>query len=179
MYLPITASVSFGSLFVALLYASAVSENESEPVPRSPAFVRVLLGYVCLFSCFLMAQSAIKFYAFSRIKMEQKKKGSHQKSISFRSVKYGDDGRKYHTLTADRCVGNFMEQGPLFLILFTLNSIFTDTQSASVLGWMWLLTRSYYPFVFEYGAPVLFLSTMPGYFILVLLAKPLFAYALF
>ena len=38
-----------------------------------------------------------------------------------------------------------------------------DAAKAAQLGWLWLLSRAIYPFVFAKGPPLLFVSTLPGY----------------
>ena len=78
-------------------------------------------------------------------------------------VKYGEAGREFGTLVADRTVGNMMEQSFLFLVNLVLHASLVNVSSAVSYGWIWLLSRTYYPYAFYKGAPILFLSTFPGY----------------
>ena len=88
-------------------------------------------------------------------------------------VKYGEAGREFGTLVADRTVGNMMEQSFLFLVNLVLHASLVNVSSAVSYGWIWLLSRTYYPYAFSKGAPAVFLSTFPGYFALLGLLYPL------
>ena len=78
------------------------------------------------------------------------------------AVKYGTEGGRY-TLTGDRTVGNMLEQSVPFLASLALHAVLVDATKAAQLGWLWLLSRAIYPFVFAKGPPLLFVSTLPGY----------------
>ena len=119
-----------------------------------------------MYNTFIFGQSALKFVAFGKAKSADKKS-------SFNAVKYGEAGRKYGTLVADRTVGNMMEQSFVFLVILTLHACLVDVSSAVHYGWIWLVSRAYYPDAFYKRAPILFLSTFPGYYALLCLIFPL------
>ena len=56
-----------------------------------------------------------------------------------------------------------MEQAIPFLTSLWLSAIYGSPKYATQIGWVYIITRSYYPFVFYYGLPYLLLSTIPGY----------------
>jgi len=56
-----------------------------------------------------------------------------------------------------------MEQAIPFLASLWLSAIYGSSKYATQIGWVYIITRSYYPFVFYYGLPYLLLSTVPGY----------------
>ena len=119
-----------------------------------------------MYNTFIFGQSALKFVAFGKAKSADKKS-------SFNAVKYGEAGRKYGTLVADRTVGNMMEQSVVFLVILTLHACLVDVSSAVHYGWIWLVSRAYYPYAFYKRAPILFLSTFPGYYAILCLMFPL------
>lgn len=181
--LPLSAALSTAALFIVVMFRTLTSGSMQDvgnddhfAFSLDPPLLRVLCGFVCLFATFLFAQSTIKFWAYGRLKADVKNQKG--KRISFADVKYGAEGRKYYTLLADRTVGNTMEWAFPFLILLIANASVTTSHNAAFWGWMWLLSRSIYPVVFSFGAPVLFVSTFSGYFVLIALAHPVFTVAL-
>ena len=62
-----------------------------------------------------------------------------------------------------RVQGNMLEQSVPFLASLALHAVLVDATKAAQLGWLWLLSRAIYPFVFAKGPPLLFVSTLPGY----------------
>jgi hypothetical protein len=136
--------------------SGAIASNLS--IKSAAPVLRVTLGFIMLYFSFLMIQSWSKFYAFHSLK----KQGSSGKGPSFNQVKYGNEGNKL-TLTGDRSVGNLMEQTPLFLLSLWLHAAFVDPSGAAFWGWLWIVSRSIYPFAFYSGPPYLFASTIPGY----------------
>ena len=65
-----------------------------------------------------------------------------------------------------------------FLLALWLHAVFVRPGSAAQLGWVWLLSRVLYPFVFGLGIPFLFLSTILGYLCITGLMAPLVKLAL-
>lgn len=122
---------------------------------RPAAFATV--GMIGLLFVFLYNQSRAAFDGFKRAKAQAGGK------ISFSEVKYGCT--KW-TRTADRAVGNTMEQLPGALASVWLVSLFVDGALAGALGWLWVLFRAPYAFFFHMGLPYLLLSTIPGYTII-------------
>ena len=138
--------------------------------------LRVCLGWCALYYQFLFRQSRGKFTAHQSMVAESK--SADAKPPSFAAVKYGGIGRKYGTLVGDRTVGNMMEQSLPFLVFLGLHAAFVDVTGAAQFGWWWLLTRAIYPACFARGIPMLFVSTLPGYFFIAMLAKPIVVAAL-
>jgi hypothetical protein len=147
-------------------------------LPGCTPVLRVCVGWACLFFAFIFFQSAQKFYALNKLRRDAKKTDDGGRPPSFGAVKYGGAGAKYGTLIGDRTVGNMLEQAvPLFLFLY-LHATIIDVRTAAKYGWYWLLSRSIYPFVFSKGIPWLFVSTLPGYFFIGMLAWPIFQLAM-
>ena len=53
-----------------------------------------------------------------------------------------------------------------------------SVDSSAQLGWLWLLSRLIYPVCFAQGIPILFVSTLPGYFFIAMLWQPIVTLAL-
>ena len=121
----------------------------------------VAAAAVCLLYSFLFGQSAAAFGEFSRLVSEAKARG--EKPPKLNDVKYGGGKFSRVVLAADRTAGNYMEQLVPFLIIMFGHAAFVDANWAAVYGWIWLFFRSYYPIVYNYPFPALFLSTLPSY----------------
>ena len=119
---------------------------------RPAAFATV--GMIGLLFVFLYNQSRAAFDGYKRAKAEAGEK------LSFSELKYGST--KW-TRTADRAVGNTMEQLPGALASVWLTALFVDGALAGTLGWLWILFRAPYALVFDMGLPYILLSTLPGY----------------
>ena len=128
-------------------------DDESSKTYYAPVLV-VTVAWVLLHYTFLFGQSAMAFHVLGK----EKRAGL----ISLRSIKHGGQGGKL-MLMANRTVGNFMEQSVAFVPGMWLCAFFYDSFSAAVLGWLWLITRTYYPFVYNQPFPALWFSTIPGY----------------
>ena len=122
------------------------------------SIIKVLAAYVLLYFCFLYLQSGIKFYVYFQAKSAPKDKGE---KVSYASIKYNSKDRL--SLMVDRTVGNTMEQAIPFLLALGLNTVFISADNAAWYGWIYIATRSYYPFAFRLGLPYLLFSTIPGY----------------
>ncbi len=66
-------------------------------------------------------------------------------------------------LATTRTVGNYLEQAFPFLLSMYMHAALVDANAASRCGWIWLLARCYYPFVFKVPFPGVLLSTAPAY----------------
>ena len=117
--------------------------------------LRVYVGWFALYFAFLFSQS-YRTFNFSH------KQATEGKTTSLAKIKYSTDGGRY-TLTGNRTVGNMLEQSVPFLASLALHAVLVDAAKAAQLGWLWLLSRAIYPFVFAKGPPLLFVSTLPGY----------------
>ena len=89
-------------------------------------------------------------------------------------------------LTADRTVGNFLEQAFPFLVTLWLHGVFCgDVARTACAGWTYVAARALYPFCYGAGqqsdkpivkpkAPI-FLSTLPCYAVIAFFAYELYA----
>ena len=150
----------------------ASAADDVHPAP----LLRVIVGWLSLYCAFLFFQSATKFRAHSLLR--DAAQASDGKSPSFVEVKYGSAGNKHGALVGDRTVGNMLEQSAPFLTGLVLHAVLVSVDSASQLGWCWLLSRLIYPVCFSRGIPLLFVSTMPGYACIAMLWRPVIALAL-
>jgi hypothetical protein len=151
------------------------------PVHRGPGpltsataqpIIRVTIAFVVLYYFFIHFQSWTKFFIHDKL---QKAAAVNDKikQLTFADIKYGTSSVKHKlTLTGDRTVGNMLEQALPFLVSLWLHGTYIDVGSAAKLGWQWLIFRCIYPVVFYAGPPILFVSTLPGYWIIFCLLWP-------
>ena len=121
----------------------------------------VTVGFLTLYYIFLYGQAITKFYLYFQAKKKDPK-------VKFGKIKYSNPD--IMARVSDRTAGNMVEQAVPFLVSLWLCAIFESPTYAAKLGWLWLLFRSYYPFVFT--GPTLVLSTVPGYVIVIMLLQP-------
>jgi hypothetical protein len=126
--------------------------------------LRVTICYISLYYIFIIIQVSLKYYAYFQEKSKNDK-------IKLADVKYNTI-RNPLVLTGDRSVGNTLEQAIPFLVSLWLHAIFVDTEYATYVGSIYVLTRSFYPVVFRLGAPFLFFSTIPNYICIAMLLMP-------
>lgn len=139
------------------LNIEGINESYNECIKVSIAFVVLSYG-------FLSFQSFAKFYLYFKLKEKDPK-------VSLRKIKYNNTDPI--AIVSDRTAGNLIEQSVLFMSSLWLCAVFYSADYAGKVGWIWLISRSYYPFVFNYGIPWLLLSTVPGYICIVMLLQPL------
>ena len=120
-------------------------------------------GFVALYFAFLYAQATTKFYMYFRDKAKDPK-------VSLTKIRYANT--TLLALTVDRTSGNMVEQAIPFLVSLWLHAVFVSPTGAATLGWLWLLSRSIYPFVFYSRGHWLLLSTIPGYVLIFMLFAP-------
>ncbi len=137
------------------------TSHYSEPIKVTSAF------FILYFS-FLTFQSGSKFYLYFKQRGENK-----DGKVSFAKIKYGSTDKL--AVTADRTVGNLVEQSIPFLAALWMHAVFVSPSSAAAYGWAYLLCRAFYPIVFYLGVPYLFISTIPGYVIIVRLVWACYA----
>jgi hypothetical protein len=140
--------------------------------------VQGTLLYLTLYlGIFIQFQSYSKFYLVAQKKREARGKEGNEK-VSFREIKYYNS-RDVLALTGDRTVGNFLEYSILFLPCLWMHALFVDpTQSFRICA-LYVFFRSYYPIVYQMKPPLLLLSTVPGYIIILYLMYQLtFKFAL-
>jgi uncharacterized MAPEG superfamily protein len=112
---------------------------------------------VALYYAFIGLQVAKNYYLQSLGDVTDPKKKKHAEKV---------------TKTADRSVGNMLEQAMPFLVSLWLHASFVGPDSATNWGWYYLASRSIYPLAFYLGVPYLLLSTLPGYFVIFKLISP-------
>lgn len=119
-------------------------------------------AWMGLLYTFLFMQSAAAFYAHSELKAQASARG--EKPLSYKNVKYSIGGAaSSRVLAMDRTVANYLEQSlPLLLGLY-IHAVLVSPNAAAVASWLWILSRSYYPFLFNVRGPCIFLSTLPAY----------------
>lgn len=117
---------------------------------------------------FIQFQSYSKFYLLAQKKKEAKAKEGNETKVSYRAVKYYNS-RDVLALAGDRSVGNFVEQAIVFLPLMWLHALFVDPSQSFTICAIYTATRSYYPILFPAKPPLVALSTIPGYVILIYL----------
>lgn len=69
-------------------------------------------------------------------------------------------------IQADRSLGNYLEQLPVFLITLWLHALYVDAGVSTTLGWVYLAFRVLYPFLFKITpaghTPTVLISTVPN-----------------
>lgn len=131
--------------------------DEFQPVIGTTA------GFLALYYAFLYAQATTKFYMYFKEKAKNPK-------ASLTKIRYASTDLL--ALTVDRTSGNMVEQAIPFLVSLWLHALFVSPTGAATLGWLWLLFRSIYPFVFYKRGAWLLLSTIPGYVLIFALFAP-------
>ena len=124
--------------------------------------VGVTVAFLALYYVFLVGQACTKFYLYSSAKTKDPK-------ASFGKIKYASTDPLARL--ADRTAGNMLEQSVLFLTSLWLCALFESPSYAARLGWLWLLFRCAYPFLFLKGV-LITLSTIPGYILITMLIAP-------
>jgi len=122
--------------------------------------IHVTIAYIILYYVFLYTQSFIVWFRYFKAKATNKDK---DKPVKFNAIKYDKSQGDKLSLTGDRTVGNLMEQAIPFLTSLWLCATYGSPEYASKVGWIYVITRSYYPLAFYYGLPYLLFSTIPGY----------------
>jgi MAPEG family len=147
------------------LIATMVLETFPRPEELRGAVQGTLLYLSLYLFGFIQFQSYSKFYLYFRQK-KQAKRDDNAPKVSFKEVKYYN-AKDTMALVGDRTVGNFLEQSILFLPLLWMHALFIDpTQSFTLCLW-YTISRSYYPFAFV--TKTMYLSTIPGYIIVLYL----------
>ena len=118
-------------------------------------------GFLALYYAFLYTQSITKVYMYFREKAKDPK-------VSLTKIRYANP--TLLALTVDRTSGNMVEQAIPFLVSLWLHAVFVSPTGAAKLGWLWLLFRSIYPFLFY--KQVHWLSAIPGYILIFMLFAP-------
>ncbi len=136
------------------------------------------LIYVSTFMTLLAFQSFSKIYLLKTKKADLAKKDG-KKSFSFKElskVKYYNRDDTL-ALAGDRAVGNAHEQSVLFLPLFWLHALLVDPSLSFSIAVVYSLSRIVYPVLYlkDGFGPFVFLSTVPGYFIMTYLGYKLAA----
>jgi hypothetical protein len=145
----------------------------------SPAELRgAVLGTIFYLSVFIMVM--IPFQSFSKFHLLAKKKEEHKRlkaegikpeKVSFAEIKYYNN-RDFLALAGDRAVGNYIEQGFVFLPLMWLHALFVNNTQSLSICLAYTSSRMLYPIVFisrrRFDSYIL-ISTLPGYLVLLYL----------
>lgn len=131
------------------------------------------LIFLLVFMCLLTFQSFSKFYILKSRKAAKGGEAKEQK-LSLQEVKYYNS-TDVLALAGDRGVGNTLEQAVLFLPLFWLNALLVDPSTSFYIALFYSLSRLAYPVLFMQKGfgPIVFISTIPGYAILIYLTAQL------
>lgn len=165
LVLPLSGLCSIAAALIYTMTLAAGTSPSDQPASSRTDFIPiayVAVSSMLLYYIFLMCQSAVSFHEFFKAKNEyynKKKDGVEKPSIV--KIKYGSENA--NVLAANRTVANYTEQIIPFLVSLFACASFVSVARATSLGWMWLVFRSYYPFVYMKGPPILFLSTLPAY----------------
>jgi hypothetical protein len=120
--------------------------------------ILVTCAYFGLYYLFIIYQVLTKYSVYFTEKNNSKKSPTE---IKLKDVKYFS--KNPLILTADRTVGNCLEQMVPFLLSLWMYAIFISPSDAAYYGTIYVVTRAYYPFVFRLGGPWLLTSTLPNY----------------
>ena len=166
MYLiPLSGAIScfaglVGVVTKAFLFSDSVAEGPATSVKALAPVFYVTAGFICLLYTFFFYQSTTAFLEHAKARKEAKAKDAQAKSPRFTDVKYGRTGKM---LAADRTVGNLLEQAVPFLVSMYMHAALVSSSQAATIGWVWVASRSIYPFVFPMAFPAIFASTLPSY----------------
>jgi uncharacterized membrane protein (Fun14 family) len=126
---------------------------------------KISLAYTGAFTFQLLFQAKDKVSAITQ-HAQQKKLDSKLKFNRYENEQM---------LISDRIVGNFLEFGHIFLVLFWVNAVLN--QSHVWVGWIWIASRYLYPFLANMGGitragaqPIIFIATFPMYGVLIFYA---------
>lgn len=133
---------------------------------------RITLSYVGTFLFAIIVQTVSKIRAMAQHKANKAQTGSKEFFNRYTDVRI---------LAADRSVGNFVEWMGAFLTLFWLNAFLTGDRVE--LGWIYVASRLLYPVLAVNGGislagakPIIFLATVPGYYVLITYAWTIYAH---
>jgi hypothetical protein len=121
--------------------------------------IYISFSYILLYYAFLIGQVVCTYFVHFQAKRDSK--GGEK--INMIQTKY--ESRNRLKLAGDRAVGNTLEQMIPFLGGLWTCSVFVSVEEASWWGWMYVITRSVYPFLFYVSpiGPYKLVSTIPGY----------------
>ena len=129
--------------------------------------ILVTAVYFTLYYIFLFSQAGI-----SLLRYLLATKTGNEKEVSLRKLKYSSAENDRLLLTLNRSVGNIMEQMVPFLASLWLHALTLSPRRAAIIGAIYTLLRSFYPFAFYRGIVPLFLVTFPNYFCILYLIAP-------
>ena len=121
--------------------------------------IYITFAYVLMYYGFIIGQVVCTYLSY--FKAKRNAKGGEK--ISMIQTKY--ETKDILKLTGDRAVGNTLEQMVPFLSGLWVCAVFVSVQEASWWGWMYVITRAVYPFLFYISpsGPYKLASTIPGY----------------
>ena len=143
--------------------------TSSSPLTDFRAFegpIKVTLAYMAMYYGFIIGQVVVTYYLFFAAKKDKDKK------VKIVDIRYNNtDPLK---LTVDRSVGNTLEQMVPFLAGLWICAVFVSPSEAERLGWIYVISRSFYPFLFYLGGNWRLGATLPNYYAVFNLWKSVF-----
>jgi len=137
-----------------------------------------VIGFLIYLGCLVLLMS---FQSFSKLYLTKiKRRNSKGKKVSFIDTKYYNKDDVL-ALAGDRGFGNAHEQAIFFIPLYWLNALLVDDArgSLAILAAVYGFTRVVYPFLFlSKKFSFVFVSTVPGYIVLIYLLQGLVKFAL-
>lgn len=138
---------------------------------------RIMLAYCAAFAFSIVLQFIAKLRAI-RERFDKKKSLSKDEIASKVPYSRYESNHNLFLLQTDRAVGNYVEWSAQFLTLFwTSIHVGGDLPWIHSLGYVYVFSRFLYPIVairggitFSGAKPIIFLATIPGYFVLLALA---------
>lgn len=120
--------------------------------------LKVSLSYIGMYYMFIIGQVVSTYYIYNREKKNSKEK------VSLLQIRYNsNDPLK---LTADRAVGNTLEQMIPFLSGLWICAVFVSPSEAANLGWIYVATRAIYPPLFYLNGAWRLIATVPNYIVI-------------
>jgi MAPEG family len=139
------------------------------PVELRGTILGTLLYLTVYLAVMIPFQVVSKYRLLAQKKAEQKKLQSGDgkpEKISFAQVKYYNN-RDVLALAGDRTVGNYIEQGFVFLPLLWMHAFFVDPSLSWRICLVYTMSRLLYPVLFlSRNRLHVLISTVPGYLVL-------------
>merc|ERR1712217_501023 len=145
-------------IFTAVAYFTTSGPLKSFPA-KGKEYKLLVLSFVSFFFvayCFVMRQGTT-YAALNKPEV----------------IKSEDPKIKAGLKNVDRTTLNMLEQMPCFLLVALPYSLFISPTVGAYLTFAYVLFLILYPFLYDKGAPILFISTFPRYFILYYMAGAL------
>ena len=144
---------------VATTFIGPSLQVESSEFPyKKTALVTAAYFFLFYLAIFYQSMVAIRVWG-------EKSSSSKSTKVTLWEIKYGPSSYKDRRIvSANRTVGNMLEQMPIFLSGLWLVAILTsDDTHASMCGWVYVAFRSIYPMLYIYNPNLILITTIPNY----------------